>query len=353
MADKRDIRSMTPEELTEVVTALGEKAYRAGQIFQRLHRDCVTSFDDITTISKAFRGILSNNFEIFAASIAKKLVSEYDSTVKYLFRLHDGAYVESVVMRYKYGLTVCVSTQVGCNMGCRFCASTLDGKQRDLTASEILAQLYAAQRDLGENISHIVLMGMGEPLDNYDNVLRFLRLVTDERGQNKSMRNISLSTCGIVPKMYALADENLGLTLSVSLHAPNDEIRQRTMPVAKRWSIEALLKACRDYTQKTGRRISFEYAMVDGVNDSDACAYELADRLAGMLCHVNLIPVNEVAETRLRRSKRERIDRFRRILEQKHINVTVRRHLGADINASCGQLRRQTQKQDQETAATP
>jgi 23S rRNA (adenine2503-C2)-methyltransferase len=264
----------------------------------------------------------------------------YDNTVKYLFRLNDGELIESVIMKYKYGYTICVSSQVGCKMGCKFCASGIAGFVRNLTASEILSQVYTAQRDLGIRISHIVMMGVGEPLDNFDNVMRFLSHVTDENGLNISMRNISLSTCGVVTGIYKLMEKKLQLTLSVSLHAPNDAIRSQTMPVNDRWNIDELLKACRDYTNATSRRISFEYAMISGVNDTDECARELGKRLKGMLCHVNLIPVNSVKERDYKKSSDNRIADFIKVLEKYGINVTVRRTLGSDINASCGQLRR-------------
>ena len=342
--EKRDILSMSFDELAAALKELNEPAFRAKQIYSWLHSQCVTSFDEMTNISKALRQKLDDNFVIFGVSIEKKLVSEYDDTQKYLFRLHDGEFIESVLMKYKYGYTLCVSTQVGCRMGCKFCASTLDGVVRNLTASEILSQIYEAQRDNDIKISHTVLMGMGEPLDNYDNVMRFLELITDEKGQNMSMRHISLSTCGVVPKIYDLMEKNLQLTLSVSLHAPSDEIRSSMMPVNKKWSVDELLTACRKYTDKTHRRISFEYAMVSGTNDSDDCARLLAKKLKGILCHVNLIPVNEVKETGCKKSSRERIESFSGILEKQGFAVTVRRKLGSDINASCGQLRRNSKK---------
>ena len=344
--EKRDILSMSFEELTAAVKELGEPAFRAKQIYSWLHVSCVTSFDDMTNISKALRQKLNDNFVIFTVSIEKKLISEYDYTQKYLYKLHDGEFIESVLMKYKYGYTICVSTQVGCRMGCKFCASTLDGVVRNLTASEILSQVYEAQRDNNIKISHVVLMGMGEPLDNYDNVMRFLSLITDENGQNMSMRHISLSTCGVVPKIYDLMEKDLQLTLSVSLHAPDDEIRSSMMPVNRKWSIDELLTACKKYTDATRRRISFEYAMVSGVNDSDDCARLLARKLRGILCHVNLIPVNEVKETGCKKSSRERIESFSAILEKNGYAVTVRRKLGSDINASCGQLRRSSKKEE-------
>lgn len=343
--EKQDILSMSFEELESAVKELGEPSFRAKQIYGWLHVSCVTSFDEMTNLSKALRQKLNDNFVIFTVSIEKKLISEYDDTQKYLFRLNDGEFIESVLMKYKYGYTLCVSTQVGCRMGCKFCASTLDGVVRNLTASEILSQIYVAQRDNDIKISHTVLMGMGEPLDNYKNVMRFLELITDEKGQNMSMRHISLSTCGVVPKIYELMEKNLQLTLSVSLHAPSDEIRSAMMPVNRKWGVDELLEACKKYTDKTHRRISFEYAMVSGSNDSDDCAKLLAKKLQGILCHVNLIPVNEVQETGCKKSSRDRIESFSRILEKSGYAVTVRRKLGSDINASCGQLRRSNKKE--------
>ncbi|MBE6785065.1 MAG: 23S rRNA (adenine(2503)-C(2))-methyltransferase RlmN [Ruminococcaceae bacterium] len=337
---KTDIKSLTLDELKAELAKMGEKAFKAGQIYSWLHKRGAVSFDEMTDISKNLRENLKNSYVIHNCSIEKKLVSMYDSTVKYLFRLHDGELIESVVMKYKYGYTICVSSQVGCKMGCRFCASGIAGFIRNLEPSEILSQIYTAQRDLDIRISHIVMMGVGEPLDNFDNVTKFLAMVSDENGLNIGMRNISLSTCGVVTGIYKLMEKKLQLTLSVSLHAPNDEIRSETMPVNNKWNIDTLLKACRDYTKATSRRISFEYAMIDGVNDSDECARQLASRLKGMLCHVNLIPVNSVKERDYKKSKEERIRSFIKILEAKGINTTVRRTLGSDINASCGQLRR-------------
>ena len=335
-----DIKSMSLEELKSEIAEMGEKSFKAGQIYAWLHKHGAESFDEMTNISKDLRANLQKKYDIYNCSIEKKLVSVYDETVKYLFRLNDGELIESVVMKYKYGYTICVSSQVGCKMGCKFCASGIAGFVRNLTASEILSQIYTAQRDLNIRISHIVMMGVGEPLDNFDNVMRFLSLVTDENGLNISMRNISLSTCGVVSGIYKLMEKKLQLTLSISLHAPNDAIRSNTMPVNDRWNIDELLKACKDYIKATNRRISFEYAMINGVNDSDECARELGKRLKGMLCHVNLIPVNRVKERDYKKSSDNRIADFIKILEKYGINVTVRRTLGSDINASCGQLRR-------------
>mgnify|MGYP003293895235 CR=1 FL=1 len=306
---KKDILSMTFEELEHVVIAMGLPRFRAGQIYKWLHKNGAKSFQEMSDLSLELRNRLSDNFVIFGCDIEKKLVSEYDDTIKYLFRLYDGEFIETVLMKYKYGYTVCVSSQVGCRMGCKFCASTLAGVVRNLSASEILSQVYAVQRDNGIRVSHIVMMGMGEPLDNYDNVLRFLRLVNDARGPEISMRHISLSTCGIVPKIYELTQEKLQLTLSVSLHAPNDDIRSSMMPVNKKWRIEELIKACKAYTDITSRRISFEYALVRGVNDTPECAEQLSQLLKGMLCHINLIPVNEVREQRKHPRKSKKIFR--------------------------------------------
>ena len=337
---KKDIKSMSIAELKEEMLSLGEKAFKATQIYSWLHKHSAESFDEMTNISKDLRENLKKNYDIYNCTIEKKLVSVYDDTVKYLFRLNDGELIESVVMKYKYGYTICVSSQVGCKMGCRFCASGIAGFVRNLTPSEILSQIYKAQKDLDIRISHIVMMGVGEPLDNYDNVIKFLRLVSDENGINIGMRNISLSTCGVVTGIYKLMEEKLQLTLSISLHAPDDVTRSKTMPVNDRWNIDELLKACKDYIKATNRRISFEYAMISGVNDSDECARKLGMKLKGMLCHVNLIPVNSVKERSYTKSSKERMESFIKILGKYGINATVRRTLGSDINASCGQLRR-------------
>ncbi len=341
---KKDILSLDLNQLTNEIVAFGQPKFKAKQIYRWLHKNFVSDFSQMTDISLELRRILDDNFVIFNCAIEKKLVSEYDDTIKYLFRLHDGEFIESVLMKYKYGYTVCVSSQVGCRMGCTFCASTLSGVVRNLEPSEILSQIYAISRDNNIRVSHIVMMGMGEPLDNYDNVLKFLSLISDENGLNISMRHISLSTCGIVPGIYRLMEEKLQLTLSISLHAPTDSVRTKMMPVNRKWNIGELIAACKKYTEFTSRRISFEYALVNGVNDSDECAVKLAALLKGMLCHVNLIPVNEVSETGCKRSSPERISRFSKILESKGFAVTVRRELGSDINAACGQLRRSNQK---------
>ena len=335
-----DIKALTFEQLNSLIAEMNQPKFRAKQIFKWLHSDGVKSFEQMTNISKELRLRLAEKCFISACEIEDKYVSSIDGTVKYLFRLYDGEYVESVVMKYKYGSTICVSSQVGCKMGCTFCASTLAGFKRNLTAGEIESQLHSAQKDLGIRISHIVMMGIGEPLDNFDNVKAFLKNVNDENGLNISMRNITLSTCGIVPKIYELMDMDLQLTLTISLHAPNDIIRSNTMPINNRYNIDELLKACIEYGKKTGRRVSFEYTLIKDVNDSEEAALELADRLRGSLCHVNLIPVNDVRERDNKRGSKADIIKFQNILKRNGINATIRRTLGADINASCGQLRR-------------
>ena len=335
-----DINSLTYEQLNNVISKLGQPKFRAKQIFTWLHKNGVTSFDEMTNVSKALREKLCENYYISTCEIEDKYVSKIDDTVKYLFKLNDGEYIESVIIKYKYGYTICVSSQVGCKMGCTFCASTLAGFKRNLTSGEIEAQLHSAQRDLNIKISHIVLMGIGEPLDNFDNVINFLYNVNDENGLNISMRNITISTCGIVTRIYDLMKLNLQLTLTISLHAPNDEIRSNTMPINNKYKIDELLKACREYGLKTGRRISFEYTLIKDVNDSSENALELASRLKGMNAHVNLIPVNDVKERGNVKSSKKAILNFQNILKKSGINATIRRTLGSDINASCGQLRR-------------
>ncbi len=334
-----DIKSLDLNELTDFVTENGFEKFRAKQIYQWLNKN-VTSFDEMLNIPLKIKDFLKRSCYISVANIEKKLISRYDKTVKYLFLFNDGECVESVVMNYKHGYSICISTQVGCKMGCTFCATGKSGFSRSLTPSEMLNQIESAQKDLNIRISNIVLMGMGEPLDNFENVVKFLRLVSDDNGLNIGMRHITISTCGIVPKIYELAKLHFGITLSVSLHAPNDTVRQKTMPIAKRYSMDELLKACKDYFDITGRRVTFEYSMISGVNDFDRDAYELADRLADMNCHVNLIPVNTVDGTGYKKSSMERQQAFVNILGRKHIAATVRRTLGSDINASCGQLRR-------------
>ncbi len=341
---QKNIRSMTLTEIADDFAELGFPKFRAKQVYSWVQEKGVASFDDMTNLSKEMREKLAKNYILSGCKINTKLVSKIDETVKYLFEMNDGEYVESVVMKYKYGYSICISTQVGCKMGCTFCASAIGGFVRNLDAGEMLSEIFTAQNDLNIKINHLVLMGTGEPLDNYDNVMKMLTLLTDENGQNMSMRHISLSTCGIVPKIYDLADKKLGLTLSVSLHAPNNTIRNNSMPINHKYDIDELLKACRYYAKTTNRRISFEYAMIKDINDSDACAVELANKLKGILCHVNLIPVNNVRETNFVKSTVERQKKFIDILASRGITATVRRTLGSDINASCGQLRASTKK---------
>lgn len=334
-----DIKSLYYPELEKFIVDNNFPKFRAKQVWSWLNKG-VRSFGEMTNLPKNLIDFLASSSYISVANIEKKLVSRYDKTVKYLFRLNDGEFVETVVMNYHHGYSICVSTQVGCKMGCTFCATGKSGFSRSLTASEILAQIESAGRDLNVRISNIVLMGMGEPLDNFDNVVRFLKLVSNEDGLNIGMRHITLSTCGIVPKIYELAEYKFGLTLSVSLHAPDNETRNKTMPVNKTYPVETLIKACKDYFDKTGRRVSFEYAMIDKVNDSDSCAEKLGRLLKGLNCHVNLIPVNSVKGSDFKKSRIDRQKAFINILNKYSVTATVRRTLGSDIDASCGQLKR-------------
>ena len=335
----KDIKSMTLAELTEDLAALGEPKFRAGQVYTWLHRGA-RSFDEMTNLSKALREKLAAQYELTCPTVARRLQSARDGTIKYLWRLSDGNCVESVLMRYHHGNTVCISCEVGCPMGCAFCASTRGGLVRRLRPSEMLDQVLFTQIDSGLPVSNIVLMGIGEPLDNYDTVLRFLQLVNSPEGMNIGMRHISLSTCGLVDKIDSLAQEDLQLTLSVSLHAPTDEIRSGIMPVNRKYNVETLLAACKRYFERTGRRISFEYAMIRGLNDTPEMADILIKKLRGIAAHVNLIPLNEVAESPLKPSYPDVVRAFQQRLEAHGIPATVRRTLGGDINASCGQLRR-------------
>ena len=335
-----DLKDLTFEELEEFLVGMGERKFRAKQIFAWLHRS-VTSFDEMTDLSVALRKKLAEVSFVSTAEIERLLVSKIDGTRKYLFRLGDGNMVESVAMYYKHGISVCISCQVGCRMGCKFCASTIGGLVRSLTAGEILNQVLFVQKDIGERISNIVMMGIGEPMDNFDNVIKFLKNVNDEHGINIGYRHISLSTCGVVPNIERLMEYALPITLSISLHAPTDEIRSTIMPVNKAYPVDELLAVCRKYTESTGRRISFEYSIINGVNDSEECAKILASKLKGMLCHVNLIPVNNVEENDFKKPSADKIRRFMSVIDKYNIPVTVRRELGSDISASCGQLRRQ------------
>ncbi len=335
----KDIKSMTLAELTEDLAALGEPKFRAGQVYTWLHRGA-RSFDEMTNLSKALREKLAAQYELTCPTVARRLQSARDGTIKYLWRLSDGNCVESVLMRYHHGNTVCISCEVGCPMGCAFCASTRGGLVRRLRPSEMLDQVLFTQIDSGLPVSNIVLMGIGEPLDNYDTVLRFLQLVNSPEGMNIGMRHISLSTCGLVDKIDSLAQQDLQLTLSVSLHAPTDEIRSGIMPINRKYNVETLLAACKRYFERTGRRISFEYAMIRGLNDTPEMADILIKKLRGIAAHVNLIPLNEVAESPLKPSYPDVVRAFQQRLEAHGIPATVRRTLGGDINASCGQLRR-------------
>ena len=340
-----DIKSMTLEEITGALREMGEPAFRGKQVFTWLHRGAV-SFDAMSNLSKALREKLAAAYTITAPKVACKQVSQQDGTIKYLWRLPDGNCIETVLMRYHHGNTVCISSQVGCRMGCAFCASTLGGKVRNLTASEMLDQVLFTQLDSGETISNIVLMGIGEPLDNLDTVLRFLELVNHPDGLHIGMRHISLSTCGLIPGIRRLGELELQLTLSVSLHAPDSETRSRIMPVNRAYDVDALFEACHWYFQKTGRRISFEYAMIDGVNDQDWQADLIAKKVRGMPAHVNLIPLNDVRESPWKPSRR--IAAFQKRLEEHGITATVRRSLGGDIDAACGQLRKRAAEAQRE-----
>ena len=338
-----ELTGMTCEELTAWAKEQGYPAFRGKQIFRWIHQGA--DFDGMTNLSKDLREDLKQKAVAQPVSIRLERRSALDGTVKFLYELKDWNCVEGVLMRYKYGVSLCISTQVGCRMGCRFCASTLEGRVRDLTAGEMLGEVLCANRYLapeGEKVSHVVLMGSGEPLDNYDNVIRFLRLLREEEGIKLSLRNVSLSTCGIVPRMYDLAEENLPVTLCVSLHAPNDAIRRQTMPIANKWSIAEILEACRNYIRKTGRRVIFEYALSDGVNAGEAQAAELAGLLKGMQCHVNLIPLNTVEERDMKGVTEDNVQRFLKILQDRGVSATRRREMGDDIEGACGQLRRKT-----------
>lgn len=340
-----NLKSLTQPELADILKQLGQPAFRAGQVFTWLHKG-VRSYDEMTNLPKALRQTLAEHYPLFVPKVVRKQESQKDGTIKYLWQLSDGNCVETVLMRYRYGNTVCISTEVGCRMGCAFCASTIGGLVRRLEPFEMLDEVLFTQIDSGLPISHIVLMGIGEPLDNFDNVMRFLELVNHPDGMNISMRHISLSTCGLVPKIDELAARKLQISLAISLHGPNNELRSKVMPVNKAYPIEELLAACRRYYDATGRRIHFEYAMIDGVNDTPECAKELLGRLKGLGAHVNLIPLNHVEESPLHPSSREAVARFQKLLEDGGVTATVRRTLGGDIDASCGQLRRKYQKEN-------
>lgn len=340
-ADERaDIRSMTQEELKQFVTGLGEKPYRAKQLYEWMHVRGAADYGEMTNLPKAFRESLQRHADLVVLRREAVQVSRLDGTRKYLFALEDGNVIESVLMRYKHGNSVCISSQVGCRMGCRFCASTLDGLVRNLAPSEMLEQVYRIGREIGERISHVVVMGSGEPLDNYDNLLRFLALLTDENGLNISQRNVTVSTCGIVPRMRQLAQEKLSITLALSLHASSQEKRSRLMPVANRYALDEVMDACGYYFEQTGRRVTYEYSLVRNVNDRGEDARELIELLRGRNCHVNLIPVNPVRDRGYEQPKQAAVNAFRTALERGGITATVRRELGRDIDGACGQLRR-------------
>jgi 23S rRNA (adenine2503-C2)-methyltransferase len=344
---KEHLKSMTLSEVGQVLKKLGQPAFRGKQVYSWLHKG-VKSYEEMSNLPQSLRSVLQEKYPILPPKVVRKQESKKDGTIKYLWELNDGNCVETVLMRYHYGNTVCISTEVGCRMGCAFCASTLGGLVRPLEPYEMLDQVLFTQVESGLPISHIVLMGIGEPLDNMENVLRFLELVNSEEGMNISMRHISLSTCGLVPKIDELAEKKLQLTLSVSLHAPSDEIRNTIMPVNKAYPTEELLAACRRYYAKTNRRISFEYAMIDGVNDTEEAAKLLISRLKGLPAHMNLIPLNHVEESPLKPSTKQAVMRFQSLLEKAGIPATVRRSLGGDIDASCGQLRRKYTQQGKE-----
>lgn len=338
--EKRDIRSYPFEQLKGEMLLIGEKAFRAKQIYEWIHVKLAGSFEEMTNLSKQLRAKLAQEYEIYPVEMLEQQISQIDGTNKFLFRLRDDNVIESVLMRYQHGNSVCISSQVGCRMGCRFCASTLDGLQRNLTPSEMLGQIYEIQKLTGERVSNVVVMGTGEPLDNYENLLIFIRMLSDEHGLNISQRNITVSTCGIVPVMEKLAKEKLQITLALSLHGSTQEKRRELMPVANKYELSEVLKACDDYFEKTGRRMTFEYSLVHGVNDTDEDAKELISILGRRNCHVNLIPVNPIKERNFEKPSKKSAFNFKNKLEKSGINVTIRREMGSDIDGACGQLRR-------------
>lgn len=338
--EKTDIKSLDLKKLSDYVESIGEKAFRAKQLYEWMHKKLASDFDEMTNLPKSLKEKLLQSAAFTSLVVVDEKISQIDGTRKYLFGLSDGNIIESVLMRYNHGNSVCISSQVGCRMGCRFCASTLDGLERNLSASEMLDQIYRIQKLTGERVSNVVVMGSGEPMDNYDNLIDFIRLLTDENGLNISQRNITVSTCGIVPGIKKLADEDLQITLALSLHAPNDEVRKSLMPIAKRYSLSEVLPACQEYFDKTGRRLTFEYSLVSGVNDNLKEAEALATLLKGVNGHVNLIPVNPIKERDYVQSDRKAILSFKNYLEKNGINVTIRREMGRDINGACGQLRK-------------
>ena len=338
--EQLDIKSLYYKELSEHMRSLGQPEFRAKQVYEWLHVKLAQSYDEMTNLSKELRTKLAGSYPLTTLEEVDALHSETDGTIKFLFRLKDDRVIESVLMKYHHGNSVCISSQVGCRMGCKFCASTIGGKERDLLPSEMLDQVYRIQRITGERVSNIVVMGTGEPLDNYDNLIRFIRIVTDPQGLNISARNITVSTCGIPDGIRALAKEELPITLALSLHAPNNEIRKKLMPVAAKYELSEVMDAFRYYYEKTGRRLTFEYSLVASVNDSEEHARELCRLVKGLNCHVNLIPVNPIKERDYRKSESKNIQNFKFILEKNRINVTIRREMGTDIDAACGQLRK-------------
>ena len=337
--EKIDIKSLNYDELADYIVSIGEKKFRAAQLYSWMHEKLACSYDEMTNISEKLKKVLKENTLYTCLEPVRVQESQIDGTKKYLFRLYDGNLIESVFMRYHHGNSVCISSQVGCKMGCRFCASTLNGCVRNLAPSEMLDQIYRIQNLTGERVSNIVIMGSGEPMDNYDNVVKFLELINSEKGLNISQRNITVSTCGLVPRIKQLAELKLQITLAISLHAPNDELRKTMMPIAYTYSIEQIMDACRYYLLQTARRISFEYSLVKGVNDSPECARQLIKLVHGMNCHINLIPVNPIKERDYEQSEKNSIHNFKEILEKAGVNVTIRREMGRDIDGACGQLR--------------
>ncbi|MDD3218666.1 MAG: 23S rRNA (adenine(2503)-C(2))-methyltransferase RlmN [Lachnospiraceae bacterium] len=335
-----DIKSMSLSELESFFKKIGEKPFRARQVYEWMHKKLAASYDEMTNLSKSLRETLEKDYPLTFLEMIEVQTSKLDGTQKYLFRLEDGNVIESVLMKYRHGNSVCISSQVGCRMGCRFCASTLDGWTRNLRPSEMLDQIYQIQKYSRERVSNVVVMGTGEPMDNYDNLLKFIHMLSDESGLMISQRNITVSTCGIVPKIKMLADENLQITLAISLHASNDEKRKSLMPIAFKYSLQELLGSCKYYFEKTGRRLTFEYSLVGGVNDTQEDAEELKNLLAGLNCHVNLIPVNPIKERDFVQSDKKVIEKFKNKLEKYRINVTIRREMGRDIDGACGQLRK-------------
>lgn len=348
-----DIKSMTPSEVSELIVSLGDKKFRAKQIYQWMHQKLVASYDEMTNVPAALRQKLVAEYPLTVLEPVRVQISQIDGTRKYLFRLSDGNLIESVLMKYHHGNSVCISSQVGCRMGCRFCASTIDGLVRGLLPSEMLEQIYRIQKDIGERVDNVVVMGSGEPFDNFDNLLRFIELLNNEEGLNISARNLTVSTCGIVPKIYELADMQPQITLAISLHSPNDELRRSIMPVANKYSIDEIMKACRYYVEKTGRRITFEYSLVKDVNDTDECAMQLVHLVKGIKCHVNLIPVNPIKERDYKQTAQAGVNHFRSRLEKCGVNATVRREMGRDIDGACGQLRRSYMESTDSNADAP